>query len=140
MSKNDKIILFDKISLADVLREIYEARNQNRILLTDAINSFRKKISNAESAAYVGSVVADLFEAVIKNDEHLLKLAAVVQKLEANSGKKEDNSLLTDAEKKQLLETVRSEQDGLKNEASKIRETVDKATIKLEEINTSRAN
>jgi len=134
MKKNDEVILFDGVTLADVMKEIYVARNENRVLITDAINSFRKKIKDVESASYIGKVVADLFSEIVKNDENLIKLAGVVQRIISAEGRiKEQDALITDEEKKQLLEIAREEMESISSDMTDS-ESLKKMTKILSEV------
>ena len=51
-------------------------------------------------------------EVSVKNDEHLVKMAAVVQRAMSRSGSSsEENVLLTKEEKRQLIESINELQD-----------------------------
>jgi len=119
--KNSDVILFDDTSLADVMREIHRSREENRVLLTDAIAAFRQKIAgpgvDIESLSWVGKVIADLFGELVDNDENLIKLAAIVQRLLAAEGKvQEEKGLITEEEKRQLLRNVKEDLEDLAKE------------------------
>ena len=50
-------------------------------------------------------------EVAVKNDEHLIKMAAIVQRAMTRSENENTVSLLTEQEKKQLLDSVQDLED-----------------------------
>ena len=51
---------------------------------------------------YYISTIKEYLEVSVKNDEHLIKMMAVIQRLQNNTGSGGGDSLLTDEELKQL--------------------------------------
>ena len=68
-------------------------------------------IKNIGDATIVVPLIKEYMEVSVKNDEHLVKMAAVVQRAMARTSSTEENVLLTKEEKKQLIESINELQD-----------------------------
>ena len=89
----------------DIVVNSENKRNQLDILISD----LRVMIKTPENALMIVPLLKDYLDAGIRNDEQLVKLAAIVQRLVANSTGPDDAGAgfgLTDEEKKQLLAQV----------------------------------
>jgi hypothetical protein len=74
-------------------------------------------INNVGDATVIVPMIKDYLEVSVKNDDALVKLAAVVQRLVAGNKRDEEGSLLlTDEERDQLLKTAEEEIEKLKIE------------------------
>ena len=82
-------------------------------------------------------MIKDYIDVGIKNDDQLVKLSAVLQRFIAGtSGGGDDSGAgvgLSDAEKEQLLSTVKKELDDLEKTNSVVEKTLDNADIPNEE-------
>jgi len=67
-------------------------------------------ITNISDASMLVPTIKDFMEVSVKNDEHLVKLAAVVQRAMSNKTE-ESNSFLTDDEKEALLKGIQEIQE-----------------------------
>ena len=73
-------------------------------------------IKNSGDATIIVPLIKEYLEASVKNDEHLVKMAAIVQRAMARTeNKNSDSPLLTEDEKRQLLEAVNDMSKGEKN-------------------------
>jgi hypothetical protein len=88
----------------DIVKNSEEKKNQIDILVTD----LREMIKTINDATMIVPLLKEYFDVGVRNDEQLIKLAAIIQRLMAGKGGGEDggNLLLTDEEKKQLMSTV----------------------------------
>jgi S-adenosylmethionine:tRNA-ribosyltransferase-isomerase (queuine synthetase) len=88
----------------DIVKNSEEKRNQLDILVTD----LRDQIKTVNDAQMVIPLLKEYFDVGVRNDEQLIKLAAIVQRLMAgkSGGDENINMVLTEEEKKQLLSTV----------------------------------
>ena len=60
-------------------------------------------------------------DVAVKNDEHLVKLAGVIQRIIAkSSGGDEESFLLSDAEKEDLISALQEDVNDIQREADKI--------------------
>ena len=83
----------------DIVTNSQEKRNMLDILITD----LRDMIKTLADATTVVPLLKEYIDSGIRNDEQLVKLAAVVQRLMAGRTTEEGGTLLTDDEKKQLM-------------------------------------
>jgi hypothetical protein len=99
--------LFPGKTLSDVFQDIYANQINKKKNISELIESLRKLIKNVGEAAVIAPIVKDLIEVSVKNDEHLIKLATIAQRLAASAGKqKGQEGYLSDAEKAQLLSEI----------------------------------
>jgi len=97
----------------DIVTNSAEKRTQLDILVTD----LRGMMKTLADAVTVVPMLKDYLDAGIRNDEQLIKLAAIVQRMIANkTGPDGDSSggmLLTEEEKKQLMAAVEEAAKGV---------------------------
>lgn len=89
----------------DIVKNSEEKKNQIDILITD----LREMIKTVNDATMIVPLLKEYFDVGVRNDEQLIKLAAIIQRMIAGkSGGDSDGGgmLLTDEEKKQLMATV----------------------------------
>jgi len=88
----------------DIVTNSEEKKQQIDVLITD----LRSMIKTIENAVMVVPLLKEYYDVGVRNDEQLIKLAAIVQRIVANKGNSEDggNTLLTDEEKKQLMSSI----------------------------------
>jgi hypothetical protein len=90
--------------------DVYKNTERKREQINQFVASFVKLIKTPEDAAMLGPVLKDLLETNVKNDEHIVRLVQIAQRLVAMDSKStEGNSLLSDAEKEQLLRNVQKD-------------------------------
>jgi hypothetical protein len=117
------IELFGNKKFSDLLKDIYENQKKKDRQINLLIADLKPHIQNINDAAAIVPVIKDFMEVGVKNDEHLIKLAAVVQRV-ANTKGDDVSSFLTDEEKAELLkgiEEISKEQEETKiNDDDKI--------------------
>lgn len=89
----------------DIVTNSEEKKQQLDILITD----LREMIKTVNDAVTVVPLLKEYFDVGVRNDEQLIKLAAIIQRLMAGraGGEGESgNSMLTDEEKKQLMTVI----------------------------------
>ena len=79
-------------------------------------------------------IVKELFDVSVKNDEHLVKLASVLQRVIVKSvgGSAEDSIGLTDQEKEELIETLQSTATVMQQETDRLSD-IKEAKMKITE-------
>lgn len=112
--------IFKGKTFSGLLEDIYvnskEKDRQIKILISD----LQPLIKNSGDATIIVPLIKEYLEASVKNDEHLVKMAAIVQRAMARTeNKNSDSPLLTEEEKKQLLEAVNDMTKGEKDEQTK---------------------
>ena len=102
MSNPLDAILFDGKTSADVFKEIYNNSKKKDKQINSLIAELKPLIQNIGDAPVVVPLIKDYLEIGVKNDEHLIKMMAVIQRLNNNAASGGGDSLLTDEELKQL--------------------------------------
>ena len=101
MSQFDNVI-FGKKKFSDVLEEIYNNQQKKDKQVTALINELKPLISDIGDATLVVPLIKEYMEISVKNDDILIKMAALSQRAMATVTS--DGSLtISDEEKDQLL-------------------------------------
>jgi hypothetical protein len=96
--------LFDGKNLSSLFKDIYENQQVKKKNISDMIESLRKLIRNVGEATVLAPIIRDLIDSSIKNDDHLIKLATIAQRLAAAEAKGiGEDGWLSEHEKAQLL-------------------------------------
>ena len=101
----NEIQVFDGKSLADLFKEIYCNSRDKREKIHGLIEDLRPFIKNIGDAAMLVPIIKEYMDVSVKNDEHLVKLAVVVQRLAASQASAENGNEfgISEEEKKQLI-------------------------------------
>lgn len=99
--------IFGSKKFSDLLKDIYDNQKKKDRQINLLIADLKPLITNIGDAALLVPVIKDYMEVSVKNDEHLVKMAAVVQRMVSNKGE-EGSSFLTDEEKDALLKEIKS--------------------------------
>ncbi len=102
-------IIFEGKTLSDMFSDVYKNTNTKREQINSFVASFVKMIRTPEDAAVLGPVIKDFLEVNVKNDEHIVRLVQVAQRLVSVASKTSDTGLLTDDEKSQLLKNIKDD-------------------------------
>jgi hypothetical protein len=97
--------LFPGKDLSGLFKDIYDNQQQKKKRISELIAEMRKIIRHAGDMVVIGPIIKDLVDSSVRNDDSLLKLAAIAQRIMAAAGKSsEDTGFLTEAEKNQLID------------------------------------
>ena len=102
MSNFDEVV-FGKKTFSDILKEIYERSSTKEKQINDLIVQLQDLIQNIGDATMMVPLIAKYMELNIKNDDALIKMAAIVQNA-INRGKSTGDDSISDTEREQLLE------------------------------------
>ena len=102
--------LFGSKKFSDLLKDIYDNQKKKDRQINLLIADLKPLLNNISDAAILVPAIKDFIEVSVKNDEHLVKLAAVVQRAISNKGE-ESTSFLTDEEKEALLKGIQEIQE-----------------------------
>lgn len=97
--------LFGNKKFSDILKDIYENQKKKERQINLLIADLKPHINNIHDATAIVPVIKDFMEISIKNDDNLVKLAAIAQKMMSNKGD-EGSSFLTEEEKQELLNSI----------------------------------
>jgi hypothetical protein len=121
------IEIFKGKKFSDLMKDIYSNSSKKDRQINMLIGELRPLIKNIGDATVIVPLIKEYIEVGVKNDEHLVKLAAVVQRLVSTNNRVQTDTgnswILSDEEKKQLL----SELDNLAQDE----ETINKKVVDL---------
>ena len=104
MSKLDNLI-FGKKKFSYILSEIYDNQKKKEKQISGLISELKPLISDIGDATLIVPLIKDYMEIGVRNDEQLIKMATIVQRVINNSSG--ENSLgITEDEKNQLMEEL----------------------------------
>lgn len=107
----DKTIFKDK-TLSDLFSEIYDNSTSTRSQIKGLISELKPLIENIGDATLIVPMIKEYMEIGVKNDEHLIKLATVIQRIEAIQARLGDGEMFDFSELEDLLqETEESSKD-----------------------------
>ncbi len=116
--------LYDGKSLADIFAEIHKNTDSKRAQINQFIIKLVQLMRTPEEAAVLGPVIQGFLEVNVRNDEQLVKVAQIAQRIVAlgtkvNSGGSLDG-LLTEKEKQELLRGVTEEIQSLQADVKEL--------------------
>ena len=97
--------LFNGTNFSDLMRDIYHNSKKKSRQIDGLIKELQPLIKNTGDASVLVPMIKDYLEVSVKNDEHLVKLAGVLQRiLNKSKGESDESSLLSESEKEELPE------------------------------------
>jgi len=107
MDKNEE--LFKGTSFADLMSDVYHNSKKKDRQITQLIAQLQPLIRNASDATIIVPLIKEYLDVAVKNDDHLVKLTAIVQRyISTQQTIAGADSLLSDDEKLQLLRIAES--------------------------------
>ena len=104
--------LFPGKNLSGLFEDIYNNQINKKKHISDVIYEMRKMVSHKGDMAIIGPIIKDLIDTSVRNDDQLVKLATIAQRIIASNQKSEgDTGFLTEAEREQLLSEIEQVQD-----------------------------
>ena len=97
-------ILFDNKSFSDLLKEIHSNQTKKKKQLASLIAELKPLVQTLGDATVVVPLIKEYMEISVKNDDQLIKMAAIVQRLSTGTANTGDGGLLTEEEMAQLQE------------------------------------
>ena len=99
-------ILFDDKSFGDLLKEIHSNQKKKAKQLASLIAELRPLVQSLGDATVVVPLIKEYMEISVKNDDQLIKMAAIVQRLSSGAANSGDSGLLTTEEMDQLMDVA----------------------------------
>lgn len=119
--------IFKNTKFSDLLKKIHDNHKKKDRQILDMITDLKPYVQNINDASVLVPIIKDYMEMGVRNDEQLIKLAAIVQRLVAKSEGEGGSSLLTDEEKEELLR-------GMEEIATEVSSTIEKATEQQKDV------
>ena len=116
--------IFDGKSLSSLFKDIYDNTQFNRKQLDVLTRELVKFIKDGDTAVQMVPMIKEYLEINVKNDDQLVKIAAIVQRMIAAEAKggSEDEFGLSEAEKEQLMSAVEEVAADVQKHSDKITE------------------
>ena len=99
-------VIFDDKSFGDLLKEIHGNQKKKAKQLASLIAELRPLVQSLGDATVVVPLIKEYMEISVKNDDQLIKMAAIVQRLSTSTSQSGDGGLLTDEEMSQLMDVA----------------------------------
>jgi len=77
-------VVFGKKTVSDILKEIYDNSRKKDTQINALIGELKPLVESIGDATLVIPLIKEYIEVGVKNDEHLIKMVALVQRLEGN--------------------------------------------------------
>ena len=124
--------LFPGKNLSGLFKDIYDNQQNKKQRISELIAEMKKVIKHAGDVASIGPIIKDLVDVSVRNDESLIKMAAIAQRIIGAESKVEGQAgFLSDSEKEQLLKDL---ENTAKEVVNKQEDKVDELTFEIEEI------
>jgi len=133
------IEIFKGKSFSELMKDIYSNSSKKDRQINMLIGELRPLIKNVGDATVIVPLIKEYLEVGVKNDEHLVKLAAVVQRLVSTSNRVQSETgnswMLSEEEKRQLMGELDEIAGAEKEINTKVVELTSKQTDIESEIN-----
>ncbi len=118
--------IFEGKSLSDLFKDIYENTKTNKTQLEVLMKEVVGFIKDGDTAVQIIPMLKEYLEINVKNDDQLVKVAAIVQRIIAaeNKGGSEEEFGLSEAEKEQLLGAIEDAATDLQTHSDEITEDI----------------
>ena len=120
--------IFKGKSLSSLFQDIYENQNYNRKQLDVLTKNITAMVKDGDTALQIVPMIKEYLEINVRNDELLVKLANIVQKIisSENKGEAESEFGLSETEKQEIMNTI------LEHDTKDLQETSDKIRKDIE--------
>jgi len=114
-----KFQIFDGKTFEDLCKDIVTNQNETKSQIDALVTELRPLIKTTNDAMMIVPLIKQYLDAGIHNDDHLVKLAAIIQRLVSSKVETEGpqgSSWLTDEERNQIMKEVETSVTDLKKE------------------------
>jgi len=123
--------IFEGKTFQDLTKDIYENTTKRKVQIDLLISEIHGFITTIDDVVMVAPIIKEYMDTAVRNDEHLVKLAGVLQRIISKSqGDSDESMLLSDEEKEELMGTLQDTVNDLQNESERLEATKNK-TIDL---------
>ena len=121
--------IFEGKTLSDVFKDIYDNSKTNKQQLEVLMKEVVGFIKDGDTAVQIIPMLKEYLEINVKNDEQLVKLATIVQRITAAEKRVSDSGDefgLSEAEKEQLMSAIESDVQELQIKKDEIESSISK--------------
>ena len=117
---NEKEI-FEGKTFQDLTKDIYENTTKRKVQIDLLISEIHGFITTIDDVVMVAPIIKEYMDTAVRNDEHLVKLAGVLQRIiSKSSGESDESMLLSDEEKEELMGSLQDTVDDLQKESDRL--------------------
>ena len=114
-------LIFDDKTFQDLTKDIYDNAAEKKKQIQVLIREMNQMIKCIDDVVLLAPIIKEYLEVGVKNDEHLVKLASVLQRIITKSKSADDNAeFLTESEKAELMTTLQHTVDEIQRESDNI--------------------
>ena len=125
----DEKEIFEGKTFQDLTKDIYENTTKRKVQIDLLISEIHGFITTIDDVVLVAPIIKEYMDTAVRNDEHLVKLAGVLQRIISKSqGESDESMLLSDEEKADLMGTLQDTVADLEKESQRL-ETIKDKTI-----------
>ena len=123
--------IFEGKSLSSLFEDIYKNTEYNRKQLDILTKELVQFIKDGDTAVQIVPMIKEYLEINVKNDDQLVKMAGIVQRLISAEQKSssEDEFGLSEEEKNQLLGSIEDSVSEIQIESDKIHNKIESASL-----------
>ena len=123
--------IFDGKSLSSLFKDIYDNTEYNKKQLDILTKELVTFIKDGDTAVQLVPMIKEYLEINVKNDDQLVKMAGIVQRLISAEQKSssEDEFGLSEEEKNQLLGSIEESVSEIQIESDKIHNKIESASL-----------
>ena len=121
--------IFEGKTLSDVFKDIYDNSKTNKQQLEVLMKEVVGFIKDGDTTVQIVPMLKEYLEINVKNDEQLVKLATIVQRITAAEKRVSDSGDefgLSDAEKEQLMNAIETDVQELQIKKDEIESSITK--------------
>ena len=121
--------IFEGKTLSDVFKDIYDNSKTNKTQLEVLMKEVVGFIKDGDTAVQIIPMLKEYLEINVKNDEQLVKLATIVQRITAAEKRVSDSGDefgLSESEKEQLMNAIESDVQELQTKQDEVLSTINK--------------
>ena len=119
--------IFEGKTFQDLTKDIYENTTKRKVQIDLLISEIHGFITTIDDVVMVAPIIKEYMDTAVRNDEHLVKLAGVLQRIISKSqGDSDESMLLSDDEKEELMSTLQDTVQDLEQEQSRLEGIKDK--------------
>lgn len=134
--------LFKKVSFADLMEHVYKSSKRKDKKLEMMLNTVSGMVNNVQDAAVLLPIFSEIFNSGVKNDDMVVKLAAIVQRYLAveNKGGDIENAggsyFISQEDKAKIMQEVES----YNSETKDLEESLETQLVRLRGNERKRGN
>ena len=124
---DEKNEIFEGKTFQDLTKDIYKNTSDRKKQIDLLVSEIHGFIQTIDDVVMVAPIIKEYMDIAVKNDEHLVKLAGVLQRIiSKSSGVNDETSLLSESEKEELLVTLQETANEIQTQNDQVNNIKDK--------------